>query len=308
LPQRPQFVVLVVRFTQAVPHVAAPGPAHTQRPIWQVCPVPQVVPHAPQLVGLFCVVTQAPLQLVCPGRHCARQRPRVHTWPAAQALPQAPQLLTLVWRFTHTPLQSDGAAPPGPPVAGAQAQMPARHVAPPVQTTPQAPQLLLSVPRVVHEAPQRSVPAAHDDAVAAYRYLLAEGIAPERIVIAGDSAGGAMVLNALRALRDAGLPLPAAGVAISPWVDLSCSGASFESNAGFDFVGKVQCQLAAKGYLAGLDAKSPEVSPLYAGLKGLPPLLVHAGDAEVLIDQIRAFVARARSAGVCWRAWCCRSW
>jgi acetyl esterase/lipase len=146
--------------------------------------------------------------------------------------------------------------------------------------------------------PEHPAPAAHDDAVAAYRYLLAEGIAPERIVIAGDSAGGAMVLNALRALRDAGLPLPAAGVAISPWVDLSCSGASFESNAGFDFVGKVQCQLAAKGYLAGLDAKSPEVSPLYAGLEGLPPLLVHAGDAEVLIDQIRAFVARARSAGV----------
>ena len=146
--------------------------------------------------------------------------------------------------------------------------------------------------------PEHAAPAAHDDAVAAYRYLLAEGTSPERIVIAGDSAGGTMVINALRALRDGGLPLPAAGVAISPWVDLSCSGASFESNADFDYVGRVHCLLAAEAYLAGLDPRSPEVSPLYAQLVGLPPLLVHAGDAEVLVDQIQAFVARARSAGV----------
>ena len=105
--------------------------------------------------------------------------------------------------------------------------------------------------------PEHRAPAAHEDALAAYRYLLAEGIPPGRIVLAGDSAGGTMVLNTLIALRDAGAPLPAAGVAISPWVDLTCSGASFDTNAPFDFVGKVHCLLAAESYLAGLDPRRP---------------------------------------------------
>ena len=146
--------------------------------------------------------------------------------------------------------------------------------------------------------PEHPAPAAHDDAVAAYRYLLAEGIPPGRIVVAGDSAGGTMVLNTLVALRDAGVPLPAAGVAISPWVDLACSGASFDTNDTFDFVGDVHCRLAAANYLAGLDPRRPDISPLFADLTGLPPLLVHAGEAEVLVDQIRAFTARAEAAGV----------
>jgi epsilon-lactone hydrolase len=146
--------------------------------------------------------------------------------------------------------------------------------------------------------PEHRAPAAHEDALAAYRYLLAEGIPPGRIVLAGDSAGATMVLNTLIALRDAGAPLPAGGVAISPWVDLTCSGASFDTNAQFDFVGRVHCLLAAESYLAGLDPRRPDISPLFADLAGLPPLLVHAGEAEVLVDQIRAFVARAEAAGV----------
>lgn len=146
--------------------------------------------------------------------------------------------------------------------------------------------------------PEHPAPAAHEDAVAAYHYLLRQGIPPGRIVLAGDSAGGTMVLNTLLALRDAGAPLPAAGVAICPWVDLACSGASFDTNAPFDFVAKVHCQLAAANYLAGLDPRRPDISPLFADLTGLPPLLVHAGDAEVLVDQIRAFAARAEDAGV----------
>ena len=147
-------------------------------------------------------------------------------------------------------------------------------------------------------APEHPAPAALEDAIAAYDYLIGEGIPPGRIVLAGDSAGGGMVINTLQALRDAGAPLPAAGVAISPWVDLSCSGASFGTNAPFDYVGKVHCQLAAAHYLNGLDPRRPDISPLFADLAGLPPLLVHAGGVEVLVDQIRAFAARAKTAGV----------
>jgi acetyl esterase/lipase len=146
-------------------------------------------------------------------------------------------------------------------------------------------------------APEHPAPAAVTDAVNAYRCLLGQGIRPETIALAGDSAGGTLVLNTLLALRDSGLPLPGAAVAISPWVDLGCSGASFEENAGYDFVGKEHCQLAARDYLAGKDPASPEVSPLFASLSGLPPLLVQAGSLETLVDQIRAFAARAKEAG-----------
>jgi epsilon-lactone hydrolase len=147
-------------------------------------------------------------------------------------------------------------------------------------------------------APEHPAPAALEDALAAYRHLLAQGIPAQRIVLAGDSAGGTLVLCALLALRDAGEPLPAAGVALSPWVDLECSGASFQTNAAFDFVAEEHCRLAAASYLAGGDPRRPELSPLFAELAGLPPLLVHAGEAEVLVDQVRAFAARAEAAGV----------
>ncbi len=147
-------------------------------------------------------------------------------------------------------------------------------------------------------APEHPAPAAHADALAAYRYLLAEGIAAKRIVLAGDSAGGTLVLGTLLALRDAGEPLPAAGIALCPWVDLACSGESFQNNSAFDFVGLEHCALAAASYLAGTDPRRPELSPLFAELSGLPPLLVHAGNAETLVDQVREFAARAIAAGV----------
>jgi len=142
------------------------------------------------------------------------------------------------------------------------------------------------------------VPAALEDALSAYRYLLAEGIPAKRIVLAGDSAGGTLVLNTLLALRDAGEALPAAGVAICPWVDLDCSGDSFNTNSAFDFVAEEHCRLAAASYLAGADPRKPTISPLFADLSGLPPLLLQAGEAEVLVDQVRAFSARAEAAGV----------
>jgi acetyl esterase/lipase len=147
-------------------------------------------------------------------------------------------------------------------------------------------------------APEHPAPAALRDALSAYRHLLAHGIPAHCIVLAGDSAGGTLVLETLLALRDAGEPLPAAGVAICPWVDLACSGASFQTNADFDFVGDVHCRLAASSYLAGSSATRAENSPLYADLTGLPPLLVQAGELEVLVDQLREFVPRAQACGV----------
>jgi epsilon-lactone hydrolase len=146
--------------------------------------------------------------------------------------------------------------------------------------------------------PEHTAPAAHEDALAAYHHVLGQGIAAKDIVLAGDSAGGTLVLSTLMALRDAGGPMPAAGVAISPWVDLSCSGASFQTNARYDFVGERQCRMAAASYLGAVDPRSPTVSPLFGDLRGLPPLLIQAGGAEVLVDQIRAFAARATDAGV----------
>jgi monoterpene epsilon-lactone hydrolase len=146
-------------------------------------------------------------------------------------------------------------------------------------------------------APEHPAPAALEDALAAYRYLLAQQIPAQRIVLAGDSAGGTLVLETLLALRDAGDELPAAGVAISPWVDLACSGASFQTNSAFDFVGEEHCQLAAASYLAGADPRRPEISPLFAELGGLPPVLVQVGAAETLFDQVQAFAERAKAAG-----------
>lgn len=147
-------------------------------------------------------------------------------------------------------------------------------------------------------APEHPIPAAVTDALRAYRHLLLQGIDPKHVALAGDSAGGTLVLNTLLALRAEGGPLPGAAVVISPWVDLACSGASFQSNARYDFLGQEHCLLAARHYLAGRDPASPDVSPLFAPLSGLPPLLLQAGTLETLIDQIRAFAARAREAEV----------
>ncbi len=147
-------------------------------------------------------------------------------------------------------------------------------------------------------APEHPCPAALDDVLAAYRWLIDRGTEPQHIVLAGDSAGGNLVLSALLALRDRGEPLPAAGVAICPWVDLACSGESFERNRDLDFVGLEHCRLAADHYLAGADPRAPEISPLFAELEGLPPILVHAGGRESLVDQIRQFSERAEQAGV----------
>jgi phosphinothricin tripeptide acetyl hydrolase len=148
-------------------------------------------------------------------------------------------------------------------------------------------------------APEHPFPAAVDDAVAAYRWLLGRSIAPARIVVAGDSAGGGLTVATLLALRDAGVPPPAAGVCISPWVDLTGSGASYRTRAEADpIVKRVSIDGMADAYLAGKDAKLPLASPLFADLRGLPPLLIHVGDDEVLLDDAVQLAERARKAGV----------
>lgn len=141
-------------------------------------------------------------------------------------------------------------------------------------------------------APEHRFPAALDDATAAYRYLIAEGTAPESIVIAGDSAGGGLALATLVALRDAGDPLPAGAVLFSPWTDLAATGASIVDNDGADpmFSGPAITK-AAKVYLGDMPATHPYASPVYADLRGLPPLFMMAGSTEVLLDDSRRVAA-----------------
>jgi acetyl esterase/lipase len=148
-------------------------------------------------------------------------------------------------------------------------------------------------------APEHPYPAALDDARAAYRGLLAEGVPPASLAVAGDSAGGGLALATLAALREAGTPLPACAVLFSPWTDLAATGASLaENDRRCAMFYAESIRVAPAAYLAGADPRTPGVSPLYADLAGLPPLLVHAGRDEVLRDDAVRAAARARAAGV----------
>jgi epsilon-lactone hydrolase len=148
-------------------------------------------------------------------------------------------------------------------------------------------------------APESPFPAAVDDAVAAYRWLLAQDCKPSKISVAGDSAGGGLTVATLVAIRDAGLPVPAAGVCLSPWVDLEGIGESMTTRAKADPVVQRDGLVGmAQAYLQGKDPRSPLAAPLYADLKGLPPLLIQVGDAETLLDDSNRLAARAKAAGV----------
>jgi acetyl esterase/lipase len=148
-------------------------------------------------------------------------------------------------------------------------------------------------------APEHPHPAAVDDAVAAYRWLLAQGFTPENLAISGDSAGGGLTLATLVALRDQGDPLPACAVPISPWTDMEASGESCTSRAELDAMVTAEgLKRMADWYLNGQDLRTPLASPLHADLTGLPPLLLQVGDAEILLDDSTRFVERATAAGV----------
>lgn len=148
-------------------------------------------------------------------------------------------------------------------------------------------------------APERPFPGAVNDASAAYRWLLAQGYKPGKIVISGDSAGGGLAIATLLALRDSKTPLPAGAVPISPWADLTGSGASVRSRAAVDpMVAGNGLLRMAKQYAGDHDLKAPLISPVFADFKGLPPLLIQVGDAEVLLDDATRTAERAKSAGV----------
>ena len=148
-------------------------------------------------------------------------------------------------------------------------------------------------------APEHPFPAAIEDSVAAYRRLIADGTPAQRIVIAGDSAGGGLTLATMLTLRDAGDPLPAAAVLFSPWTDLAATGDSIVRNSRSDvmFHGDGIAK-GARYYLGNTDAKHPLASPHYADLKGLPPLFIQASDTEVLLDDSTRLAEKAAKAGV----------
>jgi monoterpene epsilon-lactone hydrolase len=147
-------------------------------------------------------------------------------------------------------------------------------------------------------APEDPFPAAVEDAVAVYRSLLDDGVPPERLVVAGDSAGGGLAMATMVALRDIGGRLPAAAVCLSPWVDLEVSSDPTTVVADADpMVTREELQRMAGLYLAGADPRSPLASPLHAELHGLPPLLVQVGTAETLLDDSLRLAERVRTAG-----------
>jgi acetyl esterase/lipase len=149
-------------------------------------------------------------------------------------------------------------------------------------------------------APEHRFPAALDDALAAYGWMLDRGLRSENVAFAGDSAGGNLVLAAMLALRERGLPLPVSAVLMSPWNDLAATGSSYVSRAEADPIHQRSMILAlAKNYLGGQgDPYDPLVSPLYADLAGLPPLLIQVGDRETVLDDSVTFADLARAAGV----------
>ena len=148
-------------------------------------------------------------------------------------------------------------------------------------------------------APEHPCPAAIDDAEVAWRWLLAHGVEPRACAVAGDSAGGGLALALLARLRDAGQRLPACAALLAPWTDLGATGASVRANAASDpyIVARLLLPVAAM-YRGALDVDDPRVSPLFADLRDLPPMLVQASDSEVLRSDAERLVERALAAGV----------
>ena len=148
-------------------------------------------------------------------------------------------------------------------------------------------------------APEHPFPAALEDATTIYGWLLNQGVDASQIIIAGDSAGGGLALGTMVTLRDNGEQLPSGAVCISPWTDLALTGASIQSKAKVDpILDLASLQMYARYYAGENELTSPLISPLYANLKGLPPLLIQVGTDEILLDDSTRFAEKARDAGV----------
>jgi len=146
--------------------------------------------------------------------------------------------------------------------------------------------------------PEHVFPAAQEDAIAVYRWLLDSGVDPGQLALGGDSADGGLALAALLQARNAGDPLPAAGLLVCPWTDPTATGGSMEENASSDYLDGELLSTWIHAYIGEADPGHPLVAAVHADLAGLPPLFVLWGGAEVLRDQIRRFVERARAAGL----------
>ena len=148
-------------------------------------------------------------------------------------------------------------------------------------------------------APEHPFPSAVEDAVAGYRFLLSRGFSADHIAVAGDSAGSGLTVALLVSLRASGLPLPACAWCSSPWVDLEGTGGSMTAKAAVDpMVQQSYLIELAAAYLGGADPRSPLAAPLYADLKGLPPILIQVGSAETLLDDAVRLAGSAGAADV----------
>lgn len=147
-------------------------------------------------------------------------------------------------------------------------------------------------------APENPYPAAVEDSVRIYNWLLASGFKPENVIIAGESAGGGLTLAILLYLKDHNIPLPKAGVAISPWTDLTCSGESYKTKNKVSPAPLNSWHVFAKHYAGENPLTNPYISPLFGDLNGLPPLFINSGMDDELFDDGRLFAEKARSAGV----------
>jgi monoterpene epsilon-lactone hydrolase len=148
-------------------------------------------------------------------------------------------------------------------------------------------------------APEHPYPAALEDALAGYRFLLSSGIEARNIAVAGDSAGGGLTIATLVSLRDAGLALPRCAWCISPWVDLEMTGASIDGKAAADpMIQRPYLEELASAYAARRERRDPLISPLLADLRGLPRLLVQVGSAETLLDDAVRLAGTAGAADV----------
>lgn len=148
-------------------------------------------------------------------------------------------------------------------------------------------------------APEYPFPAALNDGIKVYQWLLSQGIDSSKIIISGDSAGGGLAVATVMALRDKGLPLPSGVVCLSPWVDLLATGESHKTNINVDFaLNSMDLDKSAKFYAGEEDFKNPLISPVYGNFTGFPPMLIHVGTEEILLDDSIMLAEKAREDNV----------